>query len=211
MGDDATTVFDQVSPHDSNSLLSPNMVTLIVSNSADRGPNVMTAAWWMLAGYDPFRYLLSVDHKTFTYELIEEHPEFVMAVPTADMIDAVALCGLVSGRDVDKLDHLDLATVPALSVDVPLLVDAVGNIECRVTESFEFQGNSYYFAAVEEAHVQPDGLNGRLLSLDTDPLAYMGSDYIDTEGREKARYYVDLEECQLGWLPDSEALEGVQE
>lgn len=207
MAGDPRAEFDQVSTHDSNSLLSPDMVTLVVTNTADRGPNVMTAAWWMLAGYDPFRYLLSVDQKTFTYELIEENPEFVMAVPTTDMIDAVTLCGLVSGRDVDKLDRLDLSTVSGLAVNVPLLADAVGNIECRVTESFEFEGNSYYFASVEEAHVQPDGLDGRILSLTTDPLAYMGSDYIDGEAEEKARFYVDLDGCELRRFPDSEVLE----
>ncbi len=183
------------------------MVALIVSNTSDRGPNLMTAAWWMLAGYDPFRYLLSVDQKTFTYELIEENPEFVMAVPTTDLIDAVTLCGLVSGRDVDKLERLDLSTVPGLAVDVPLLADAVGNIECRVTESFESEGNTYYFASVEEAHVQPEGLEGRILSLDTEPLAYMGSDYLDAGAEEKARFYVDLDGCELRWFPDAEVLD----
>lgn len=144
MAEDATAVFDQVSTHDSNSLMSPDMVTMILSNE-ERGPNVTTAAWWMLAEYDPFRYLLSVDHRTLTYELIESNPEFVMAVPTTDLIDAVSLSGLVSGREVDKLAHLGLETVPGTAVDVPSLTAAVGNIECRVTESFEFEGNTYYF------------------------------------------------------------------
>lgn len=211
MIDDATDLFDQVSAHDSNSLLSPDMVTLILSNAGDRGPNIMTAAWWMLAGYDPFRYLLSVDHKTLTYELIEENPEYVMAIPTTEMIDAVAVSGLVSGRDVDKLDRLGLDTVPGLSVDVPLLRDTVGNIECRVTESFDYEGNTYYFGAVEAAHVQTGGLDGRILSLETDPLAYMGSDYVDEEGQEKARFYVDLDGCDLRSLADAEALAGIEE
>ena len=209
MPGDATAVFDQVSAHDSNSLLRPDMVTLILTNTEGRGPNVMTAAWWMVAGYGPFRYLLSVDHKTYTYELIEENPEFVMAVPTAELIDAVALCGLVSGRAVDKLTHLDLETVPGQSVDVPLLREAVGNIECRVTASFDHEGNTYYFAAVETAHVQPGGLDGRLLSLKTDPLAYMGSDYLDAGG--KARFYVDLDGCDLRWVGDEQALAGISE
>lgn len=169
----------------------------------------MTAAWWMLAGYDPFRYLLSVDHKTFTYELIKEHPEFVLAIPTTDLIDAVALCGLTSGREVDKIDRLDLDLVPAQAVEVPILLNALGNIECRVDASFEYGNNTYYFGEVAAAHAKPNALDGRVLDVDAlsaEILAYMGSDYVQPDDDSKSRFYVDMAGDSLETFSDEVVL-----
>ncbi|MFD1641364.1 flavin reductase family protein [Halohasta litorea] len=192
MTTDPTDVFDEISEYDSKALFKPKVVSLVVSNSDERGPNLMTASWWMLAGYNPFRYLLAVSHKTLTYELIEESGEFVLAAPSMEMVDALTLSGMVSGRDIDKIEHLDLETVPGQSIDVPLLADATGNIECSVMDSFEFMNCTYYFGEVENAYVTKGGMDGRLLSPDADVLAYMGSDWGEEETKTKYRYYADI-------------------
>ena len=186
---DGIAGFERIGEMDSKSLLKPHVPLLVVTESETTGPNVMTAAWWMLAGYDPFRYLLSVDHGTDTYEILEEHPEFVMGVPTVEQLDAVTRCGTTSGREVDKVETLDLDLVEAAEVDVPLLADALGNVECRVEESFEFGNITYYFGEVAAAHVGRGGLDGRILSPAAGPLAYMGSDR-DEDGA-KYRYYLE--------------------
>ena len=163
MATDPTDAFDEISEYDSTALFKPKVVALVVSEGEERGPNLMTASWWMLAGYDPFRYLLAVSHKTLTYELIEESGEFVLAAPSVDLVDALILSGMVSGRDIDKIDHLGVETVPGQTVDVPLLANATGNIECTVMDSFEFENCTYYFGNVEHAYVTNDGLDGRIL------------------------------------------------
>lgn len=207
---DPSDRFEEISQHDSKSLFKPKVVSLVVTDSPETGPNVMTASWWMLAGYDPLRYQLAVSHKTHTHEVIENNPEFVLAAPSTDMIDALAVSGQVSGRDVDKLDYLDLETVPGKDVDVPLLADAVGNIECSVLDSFEFEGITYYFAEVENAYVTNGGLDGRLLSLsDTDVLAYMGSDWADGDEGTKSRYYADLTAENLKRYPGDDVAEAL--
>jgi len=199
--------FDEIGAFDAPAMLKPTVPTLVVTDTEEAGPNVMTASWWMLAGYDPFRFLLAVSQKSYTFELIEENPAFVMAVPTTAMIDAVTLAGMVSGRDLDKIDHLDLETVPAKEIDVPLLADAVGNIELSVLDSFSFEGITYYFGGVEAAHVVSGGMNGRLLSLDTDVLAYMGSDWVDETDTTKNRFYASLGPEDLVGYPGDEVLE----
>jgi flavin reductase (DIM6/NTAB) family NADH-FMN oxidoreductase RutF len=202
---DPSQQFDEISELDSTALFKPEVVALVLTRSESGGPNLMTASWYMLAGYRPLRYLLAVDHDTYTYELIEENPEFVLAAPSKEMVDALVVAGTVSGRDVDKLDHLGLDTVPGSAVDVPLLADAIGNVECSVVESFEFEGCTYYFGSVERAFVTADGLDGRILSLDTDVLAYMGSNWGE-DADEKYRYYADMESEDMNRLADSEAL-----
>lgn len=200
-------VFDEIGEYDSSALFKPKVPALVVTNSDRTGSNVMTASWWMLAGYDPFRYMLAVAEKSYTYEIIEENPEFVMAAPSTDMVDAFTLAGMVSGRDLDKLSHLDLETVPGQSIDVPLLADAVGNIELSVIDSFSVEGTTYYLAGVENAYVTAGGMDGRLLSLDTDIFAYMGSDWVDEDDTTKHRFYADLDPEDLESFPGDAVLE----
>jgi flavin reductase (DIM6/NTAB) family NADH-FMN oxidoreductase RutF len=204
-------VFDEVSEHDSTAMFKPKVVALVVSNSEEKGPNLMTASWWMLAGYNPFRYLLAVSHKTYTHELIEESQEFVLAAPSTELVDALTLSGMVSGRDIDKIDHLGLETVPGDAVDVPLLRDAVGNVECTVMESFEFEGCTYYFGNVENAYVTKEALDGRLLSADADVLAYMGSDWGEDDTATKYRHYADFGADAMERFPGDDVVESLPE
>ena len=202
-----TDHFDEISEKDSTSIFKPKVPALLLTQSDQHGPNIMTAAWWMVAGYNPFRFQVAVSHKTYTYEIVEANPEFVMAAPTAEMIDALTLAGKVSGRDLDKIDHLGLETIPGKDVDVPLLKNAVGNIECSVLDSFEFENCTYYFGTVENAYVVPGGLDGRILSLDSDVLAYMGSDWVDEDAETKHRFYADMADGSLESFPGEQIMQ----
>lgn len=185
--------FDQVTEMDSKSVHKPNITMLVLSQSDNKGPNIMTASWWMLASFWPFRYMLSVSHKSYTYEILQDNPEFTFAVPTVDMIDALTLCGMVSGRDLDKLDHLGLETLSGTEINVPLLKNAVGNLECSVTEKFEHDSVTFYLAKVEKAYIKKGMLDGRILSAEGNPLAYMGSDWHGENDDTKHRFYVDFD------------------
>lgn len=166
--------FDRVPLSNGKSLFRPKVPALIVSQSESGGPNILTAMWWMSAGYQPYKMIVAIAHSTYTYELLEENPEFVMAAPTRDMMDSVVLCGLRSGREVDKIDRLGLETLPADKVDVPLIQDAAGNIECKIEESFKYDGHTYYFAEVVRAYVTPGWFKDGVYSTEADPMAYLG-------------------------------------
>lgn len=206
-----TDHFEEISEMDSSAIFKPTVPALVVTDSEETGSNIMTASWWMLAGYNPLRYLLAVSQKTFTHDIIQNTQEFVLAAPSTDLIEAVILAGKVSGRDLDKIDHLDLDTVPGNSVDVPLLTDAVGNIEIQVMDSFEFEDTTYFFGEVAHAYVAEGDLNGRILSLDSDILAYMGSDWESDDAKTKARYYAKLSSEDLESFPGDRVIESLPE
>jgi flavin reductase (DIM6/NTAB) family NADH-FMN oxidoreductase RutF len=210
-GSDPRAGFDEIGEYDSKAIFKPKVVSLVVSNSASEGPNLMTASWYMLAGYNPFRYLLAVSHKTYTHEIIEESGEFVLSAPSVDLVDALTLSGMVSGRDIDKIDHLGVETVPGQAVDVPLLANATGNVECTVMDSFEFENCTYYFGNVEHAYVTKGGLDGRILSPEANPLAYMGSDWGEEETHTKYRYYARLTAEAIERAPGDDVVDSLPE
>ncbi|MEF8831482.1 MAG: flavin reductase family protein [Halobacteriales archaeon] len=206
---DPTGVFEEVSEMDSSSIPRPMVPMIVVSDSPEHDPNVMAASWWMVAGYRPFRFLLAVDQYTHTHEIIETNPEFVLAVPTTEMVDVLTVAGKLSGADVDKFEELGLETVPGQGVDVPLLADAAGNIECSVMESFAFEGTTYYFGSVEHAYVVPGGMDGRIVSPAADVLANLGSDWADEDDDLKTRYYVDVSEDDVASVSGEQILQGL--
>ena len=58
--------------------------------------------------------------------------EFVVAIPTEKLRDAVLLCGATSGKFIDKFSEAALTQVKAKRVAAPLIMEAAANIECRV-------------------------------------------------------------------------------
>lgn len=81
---------------------------LLASTRGDGRSNAMTIGWaapgvvWGL----PVMIVL-VRPSRYTYTFIEESRVFTVNVPSPDMRDLVQLCGTRSGREVDKLAHVD--------------------------------------------------------------------------------------------------------
>lgn len=177
--------FERIPLKDGKSVFRPKVPALVVSQSSEKGPNLMTAIWWTVSGFRPYKMLLAVAHETYTYEIIQENKEFVMAAPTSDMMDAVVLCGYRSGREMDKIRELDLELLPGDKVDVPLLAAASGNVECKIKDGFEYDGHTYYFAEVVRAYVKPGWFEDGVYTAGADPLLYLG--VVEGEGGEPVR------------------------
>ena len=94
--------------------------------------NVMAAAWAMPLDFDPPKVLVVVDSRTLTRELIEGSGVFALNIPTRAIAETTLTVGTLSGRDVDKFDALGLVTMPARTIDVPLVAGCAGWLECRV-------------------------------------------------------------------------------
>lgn len=195
--------FERIPLADGKSLFRPKVPALIVSNSESKGPNILTAMWWTAAGYRPYKMVVAIAHSTYTYEIMEENQEFVMAAPTRDMMDAIVLCGRRSGREVDKIDRLGLQTLPADKIEVPLLKEAAGNIECKVEDAFEHDGHTYYFAEVVRSYVKPGWFKNGVYSTEGDPMAYLG---VYKEGDESYRRHSRLPEERYDF-PESQILD----
>ncbi|MEW4344410.1 flavin reductase family protein, partial [Vibrio diabolicus] len=70
--------------------------------------------------------------RTLTRELIEGSGVFALNIPTRAIAETTLTVGTLSGRDVDKFDALGLVTMPARTIDVPLVAGCAGWLECRV-------------------------------------------------------------------------------
>lgn len=62
---------------------------------------------------------------------------------------------------------------------------------------------------VERAYVKNNDLDGRILSLDSDILAYMGSDWDSEDAKTKARYYAKLSPDDMDSYPGDSVIESL--
>jgi len=107
---------------------------LLVSVGKDGRPNVMTIGWLLLGRsyHENPIAVVAVRPARYTFKLLDEVEEFVIAVPTHKLEKAVAFCGEKSGREVDKFKETGLTPVPSVHVKPPSIKECIINIECRI-------------------------------------------------------------------------------
>jgi flavin reductase (DIM6/NTAB) family NADH-FMN oxidoreductase RutF len=88
--------------------------------------------------------------------LITETGEYVINVPTADLVEETEFCGTKSGKDCDKFAETGLTAVPASIVAPPLIKECPINIECKVIHSTRQGTHTVFFGEVVTAHVEED-------------------------------------------------------
>ena len=119
-----------LTPVNSTRLINHGPVVMVTSG-ADK-PNIFTAAWNMPVAREENSAIIAIavnpDH--YSYHLIKEHGQFVLNIPGMELLDMVILCGSTSGREIDKFKETGLTPVKAQAVDVPLIGECIGHIEC---------------------------------------------------------------------------------
>ena len=114
------------------STLIPCMVVLVTCQGVDGKPNVSTISEGGVLCNHPPMMGISVAKAHLSYKQIYETREFVINVPTEEMLWETDACGCVSGRKKDKFDLTGLTLIPSLVVKVPSIKECPVNIECKV-------------------------------------------------------------------------------
>ena len=106
---------------------------LLASTKRSGGSNVMTIGWGTVGIiWGKPIFVVLVRPSRYTYQFIEDSKTFTVNVPAEEMREWVAVCGSLSGRDMDKFAEYDMAftagqTVGAVTIDACPMV-----YECRV-------------------------------------------------------------------------------
>lgn len=115
-------------------LLYPRQVVLLSCADKTGKTNIITLAWSMPASIDPPMLLVGIAPKRYSHELIEETEEFVVNVPTMDMLKETLFCGRRTGREHDKFEEAGLTPVPAKTVRPSIIKECVAHLECRLRQ-----------------------------------------------------------------------------
>lgn len=124
-------------PRDAPRLLEPGPVALVTSRFRS-AENVMAAAWLMPVSLEPPLVAVALHPGRLTHEYVSKSEFFALNFPTAELLNAVHACGMLTGRDGDKFAKAGLTPVDALELDAPLVGECVAHIECGVAGRARF-------------------------------------------------------------------------
>lgn len=136
----------------------------LVSCGTPEHPNVLTIAWTGIVNTIPPMTYISVRPERYSYDLIKNSGEFVINLPTAELIPAIDFCGVKSGRNLDKIAACGLHTEPGETVQAPLVLESPVHLECKVRQVLPLGSHDMFLADITAVRVDEDYVdaNGRL-------------------------------------------------
>ena len=111
-------------------------ILLTVDGPAD-GPDEISVVWTFVVNGDPPQIGISVGNEHIAGELIRRHREFVLNVPTVDLVDAFDVVDMNSGGAGDKFAMAGLTRGRATSIAAPTVEESPIHVECRVFDTIE--------------------------------------------------------------------------
>jgi flavin reductase (DIM6/NTAB) family NADH-FMN oxidoreductase RutF len=100
------------------------------------------------------RVVVGLARRHYTWDLVQASGSFALHLIGADHLEWVWRFGLASGRDLDKLAGLETR---AAATGAPILVGALGWLDCRVEARLETGDRTIYLAAVEAGELAERG------------------------------------------------------
>lgn len=114
------------------STLIPCMVVLVTCQGVDGKPNVSAISEGGVLCNHPPMMGISITRSHLSNKQIKETGEFVINVPSQDLMYKADVCGCVTGRKADKFALTGLTLIPSQVVKVPSIKECPINIECKV-------------------------------------------------------------------------------
>ena len=98
---------------------------------------MITLCFVMHASYKPPMITFAIQRNKYSCGLFRRAKECVLGVPGERIADQTLLCGVESGRDVDKVSACGFILVPSLKVRVSGISQCIANLEISVTSTVE--------------------------------------------------------------------------
>ncbi len=158
--------------------LCPVPAALVSCQDKGGRPNIITIAWTGVVCSDPPMLSISIRPSRYSHGIIKEAGEFVVNIPSADIIRKVDLCGIISGRDSDKFEKAGLTPLPASHISAPLIKECPINMECRLAEIVPLGVHDMFLGEIVATHINEDCVDdsGKVNVGKIDPLAYIPPD-----------------------------------
>jgi len=141
-------------PYRISQILYPRLTVLITTCDGSGKPDVATFSFFMPVSFEPKYVAFAVAPQRLTFANLREVREFVVNVPTIEMLNEVWICGSVSGREADKFKLTGLTAVPSVKVKPPRIKECPVQLECAVEWMGEFGDHWLVAGKVVAEHVE---------------------------------------------------------
>lgn len=141
-------------------LLAP-LPAVLVSCGGKLTPNLITVAWTGIINSQPPKTYISIRESRYSYDLIKKSGEFVINLTTSEMVYATDICGVKSGKDIDKFKVCKLTQEEAKVVDSYLIKESPLSIECKVFDIMPLGSHTMFLADIVAVSVDETIINNK--------------------------------------------------
>ena len=107
-------------------MLYPLPAVMVSCQRGEERPNIITVAWTGTICSDPAMVYISVRPERYSYDIIKESGEFVINLTTEELARATDLCGVKSGREIDKFKEMKLTPIIPLGSHDMFVAEVLG-------------------------------------------------------------------------------------
>lgn len=160
-------------------ILNPVPVVLITSKNKEGKSNVFTVGWTGTINTKPPMLYISIRPERLSYEYIKESMEFVVNLPSSDLVKAVDYCGVRTGKKNDKIKEMGFTLKESSKISAPYIDECPVNIECRVVNIVPLGTHDMFIAEVLCSHVNESLLDekGKIHFENANMMAYCHGEY----------------------------------
>ena len=170
-------------------MLSP-LPAVMVSCGSGSEKNILTIAWTGIINSDPPMTYISVRKSRHSHDIIEKNGEFVINLPTEDMVFQTDWVGVRSGRDHDKFKETGLTPLECEKVSCPMIAESPVNLECRVVQKTELPSHDMFMAEIVAVHINEELIDpkGRFMLEKAGLVAYVHGEYYGLKSKPLGRF-----------------------
>lgn len=167
---------------------------VMVSCGTLESPNIITVAWTGIINSDPAMTYISLKPQRFSHGIVEKQQEFVINLTSEDLIRAADLCGVKSGRDIDKFAATKLTPIKCEHVGAPMIQESPVSLECRVVEIVKLGSHDMFLSQILGVYIDSDLMNERgLFQLEKSGVAAFCHGHYYALGRKLGKFGFSVE------------------
>lgn len=137
-------------------MLFPSPVVLVTSVDEAGKPNIITLAWVGTINSEPPMIGISIRPERYSHACVKGSKEFVVNLPTEEIVRKVDACGVLSGKVTDKFSSMGLKPVPAEKVKPPLIDECPVQMECQVKQIIPLGSHDLFLGQIVALHVKEE-------------------------------------------------------
>ena len=128
-------------------------VPVVLVSCGDRdSANIITIAWCGVVCSKPPLLSISIRPSRHSHNIIKSSGDFVINIPTSNLLKETDICGTVSGRDKDKFGLCKFTKADPSIVKSPMIKECPTNIECKVTKILSLGAHDMFIGEVIKVH-----------------------------------------------------------
>ncbi len=134
-----------------STLLYP-LPTVLVGANVDDKPNFSAYAWCGIVNSRPPMLSVAFQHQRHTLKGVKQNGTFSVNIPSVELVKETDYCGLVSGKETDKVADCKFNIFYGKLGNAPLISECPVNLECHVLHILNLGSHEMVVGQIEEVY-----------------------------------------------------------